>query len=201
MIFKFFPTTIYREDNLISNFEINRDLVKKRISNLASIWGMAYSETLNVPSLHTTNPRLHTYPETKDICEAILDHANKFIDELGYKCKLEIQTMWANVSEEGHYIYPHIHPGSLISGAYYLSAPEGSKITFESGDKFFFMPTAPTELSCNETSFECKPNRLLLFRSDVSHYTTRQLPGEKIVISFNLNPINENRPSNGSVNS
>jgi uncharacterized protein (TIGR02466 family) len=189
MILKFFPKTIYLEDNLLSNFEENRGVIKKKIADAARVWGMSSSETLNAPSLHTTNPRLHKYAEFKGLSDAIIYHANRYVDELGYKCKLEIQTMWANVSEEGHYIYPHTHPGSLISGAYYLSAPEGSKITFESGDKFFFVPTVSTELTCNETSLECKPNRLLLFRSDLSHYTTKQLPGVKMVISFNLNPV------------
>lgn len=185
MIYKFFPKTIYLKDDI----NTNNESIKTRILDLMRVWGSVRSDTLNAPSLHKTNPRLHTYPETKELCEEILKHAQIFADELGYKFKLEIQTMWANVSEEGHYIYPHTHPGSLFSGAYYISAPKGSMITFESGDRFFYTPTVNTEFTCNETSFECKPNRLLIFRSDFSHYTTKQLPGEKIVISFNLNPV------------
>jgi len=188
MIHTVFPKSVYLKDDLIPNFENKKDGLREVILRKGEEWGWAHSDTLNAPSLHRTNPNLHLIPEMRELSEHILRHAENFSQKMGYNFKLKLVSMWANVSQEGHYVYPHTHPGSLFSGAYYISSPPGSKITFESGDKFFFMPQSNSHLTCNETYWDCKPNRLLIFRSDFSHYTTKQLPGEKIVVSFNILP-------------
>lgn len=189
MIHTVFPKSFYLKDDLITNFETKKNNMREVILQRGDEWGWAHSDTLNAPSLHKTNPSLHTVPEFKELCDAIIKHAEIYSVKMGYNLKLKLTSMWANLSQEGHYVYPHTHPGSIFSGAYYITAPPSSTITFESGDKFFFTPSSNNPLTSNEIYLECKPNRLIIFRSDFSHYTTKQLPGEKLVISFNLLPV------------
>ena len=47
-------------------------------------------------------------------------------------------------------------------------------------------------ISYSEYRLECKPGRLLLFKSSLEHGTPKQKNGEKIVVSFNINIWGEN---------
>lgn len=45
---------------------------------------------------------------------------------------LELDAIWVNILGEGGHHTGHIHPGSVISGTYYVSVPEGAgKLKFE----------------------------------------------------------------------
>lgn len=47
-------------------------------------------------------------------------------------CTLELDAIWVNVLGEGGHHSGHIHPGSVISGTYYVRLPEGAgRIRFE----------------------------------------------------------------------
>ena len=46
--------------------------------------------------------------------------------------KLELDAIWVNILGEGGHHSGHIHPGSVISGTYYVCVPEGSgRLKFE----------------------------------------------------------------------
>ena len=88
---------------------------------------------------------------------------------------------------ENDFNFPHCHPDGLISGAYYITAPSNSTITFFNNITSM-LTSADTlnELSYDTCSYDCIENRLILFKSDFIHGNLRQGPGEKIVVSFNI---------------
>jgi hypothetical protein len=71
---------------------------------------------------------------------------------------------WFNISQSGNKLKAHKHEESIISGAFYIS---GS-----------------TPLIFPDTSIQPYPGLLVLFSSDLVHYTEEETE-ERIIISFN----------------
>jgi uncharacterized protein (TIGR02466 family) len=147
---------------------------------------------LSVDSTHASGDKLHTDPEFKDLVDVIFKNAEIFLKELGYSeefiKRIKIGNMWANVSGPGDFLYPHIHPNSLLSGAFYVKKAEDSKIKFFSDILTSMIPEPSTinQLNYKFCEYTCDPGRLLIFKSDFLHGTGKQSEGEKIVISFNI---------------
>lgn len=78
--------------------------------------------------------------------------------------KLKLINSWFNISQPGNKLKAHNHGESVISGAFYVS---GS-----------------TPLIFPETSIKPKPGLLVIFSSDLVHYTEEEQE-ERIIISFN----------------
>jgi len=145
---------------------------------------------LSVNSTHPTNNTLHLDPIFKPLVSMIYSTAREFMQEIGYYQflnSLKINSMWTNVSQEGDFLYPHIHGSSLLSGVYYIKAPIDSKIKFFNNITDMVHPASnPTPFTQSYCEYECDPGRLIMFRSDFLHGTGKQSAGEKIVISFNM---------------
>lgn len=77
---------------------------------------------------------------------------------------LKFINSWFNISQSGNKLKAHKHEESVISGAFYIS---GS-----------------TPLIFPDTSIQPYPGLLVLFSSDLVHYTEKETE-ERIVISFN----------------
>ena len=75
-----------------------------------------------------------------------------------------------------------------MSGAYYVKTIEENSITFyDQINPSFEPPKYNNPLNWSTTNYACVPARLLMFRSNFIHGTSRQEgEGEKIVISFNI---------------
>jgi uncharacterized protein (TIGR02466 family) len=62
--------------------------------------------------------------------------------------KLELDALWVNILGEGGHHSGHIHPGSVISGTYYVCVPEGAgRLKFE--DPRLAMMMAAPQLADN----------------------------------------------------
>ena len=148
------------------------------------------NSVLNVNSTHTTNSNLHLDPIFNPLVSVIYSTAKEFMVEIGYHQflnSIKINSMWTNVSQQGDFLYPHIHGSSLISGAYYVKAPVDSKIKFFNNITDMVPPaSSPTPFTQSYCEYDCTPGRLIMFRSDFLHGTGKQPDGEKIVISFNI---------------
>jgi len=79
---------------------------------------------------------------------------------------LKIINSWFNISEAGNKLKPHKHEESIISGAFYISGK--------------------TPLIFPNTKINPKSGLLIIFSSDLVHYTEEETE-ERIVISFNTN--------------
>jgi len=124
-----------------------------------------------------------------DLKKFIKSNIEFFIKQLGFFNfkTIEILNMWHNISKPGDSLFPHIHKGSLISGAFYVKG-SGNHITFHNKELFndlFPSTEKENKLHYDYCKFECKPGRLILFKSNTLHSTEKQKQEEKIVISFN----------------
>lgn len=187
-IHTWFPQSVYQIDDLLKDGLAD---LEAAVRDQAEKSGMIINDQLAVPSTHRTNNQLHTLAAFQDIAWTVMDHAAVFLRELGYidefidNCR--IANMWANISGPGHYIFPHVHSNSVLSGAYYVKKSPGAKLRFYSNlTSMVAKPQIYNMLNYEYCDYDCEPGRLLLFRSDFLHGTQAQTEGEKIVISFNI---------------
>ena len=108
----------------------------------------------------------------------------------GYRPALD--GIWVNVMETGATHAPHFHPHSIVSGTYYVTAPQGSGgIAFED-PRFGLMMAAPPRKAAgpasqqNFVSVKPAPGLLLLWESWLRHgVEPNRAAASRISISFN----------------
>ncbi len=123
---------------------------------------------------------------TKDI----LLHSNNYLKILGYSETAKMLNMWTNVSKKGDYLFPHNHPDSLLSGAFYVSSTNENDV-IEFFDNINSMVKPAPEKTSNIFNFQtcihqCTQGKLIIFKSDFLHGCPALQGDEKIVISFNI---------------
>jgi uncharacterized protein (TIGR02466 family) len=186
-IHTWFPRAIFLADNVMQSKLLEYE---EKIREIVVTTGTQGNDFLAVHSTHKTSPDLHKHPFFQDLVTEIIHHASGFVARLGYSSKyfenLQIDTMWTNISYEGSYIFPHIHPASFISGVYYVKKFPDSKISFFKDYSMLPTPEVFNDLSYEYCMYDCDPGRLLMWKSDFLHGTGRQPEGEKIAISFNI---------------
>ena len=112
--------------------------------------------------------------------------------------KLKVANIWANVNGPGAMNYPHIHPGSVLSGVYYVTLPENSGnlrlinpnlfnfVSLESIGGVETFTEGPCLFTTEHTLHKSQSGGLLIFPSHLSHYVLPNLSKQKrISISFN----------------
>ena len=183
-----FPKSIYLVDGLLID---QLPAFEARIKDIINSSTTRRNGMLNVDSTHKVNEQLHEDLVFKDLVTALYNNSSSFLTELGYSqefiANLKIGNMWANVSREGDFLFPHVHPSSIISGAFYVKKATGSRIKFFNElSNMFPKPQHNSPLNYDHCEYDCEPGRLIMFRSDFLHSTDRQQSGEKIVVSFNI---------------
>lgn len=185
MIHTWFPKSVLVEDNIclenLSSFE-------RKIKELFEQKGKYRGGMQHVDTLHPVYPHLHTHNEFKPLIDVIHSQGRFFLQQLGYTtAEFYISSMWSNISYKGDYLFPHIHAGNILSGAFYVKSDPKNKIKFFNlPDDMFPLPQQFNELNYKFCEYECLPGRLLMFKSDFMHGTESQITDEKIVISFNI---------------
>ena len=113
-----------------------------------------------------------------------------------------IDNMWLNINEKHHYNDWHVHPGSALSGVFYIKhdgSKENGEILFKrSNGTYFSLSHWPGGLikTLNEVTAEViniKPrqNMLLIFPAWLEHKVEMNLKDDnRISLSFNSGPIN-----------
>jgi uncharacterized protein (TIGR02466 family) len=180
-----FPKSIY----VVEKFnEKNIKTYEKNIKKLKS--NKKRNNYIQVDSSHQIDS-LHDKEIFKDLFKDIKFHVDAYLKKLGYDEKIinniYFNESWYNISKPGDYLIKHIHPNSIISGAYYLKSNKDDFITFFDNDSMVLGPNNYNELSYEYCSYECTQGKLLLFKSNINHSTNKQIGKEKIVISFNVN--------------
>ena len=190
-IFSIFPKHVYVRDNVCL---AHLDKFKDKILEIADAKNtVTRNRFLNVDSTHYVTQQLHQDEVFLPLVAEIKNSVLEFGETLGYgidRCFLmEIDSMWANISDENDYNWPHIHQGSILSGAFYIENQ------IESNSLTFFDNYSSIEYPINNTlgenfdrqSFSCRKGRLIMFKSDLPHGNTPQVgQGKKITISFNM---------------
>ena len=123
-----------------------------------------------------------------DFRQQIQDCVDHYASE--YKLKqCFIKNSWMNRVGKGGSVRAHRHEGSVISGAFYPVADEGScPLVFKSPISMYRMSEILlTEdlYNCYNQEIPCEQGQLILFPSWLEHYTDDNKTDNRITISFN----------------
>ncbi|HEX2761190.1 MAG TPA: TIGR02466 family protein, partial [Rhizomicrobium sp.] len=127
----------------------------------------------------------------RDIARHVALFAREAQFDLGGR-KLKLDSLWVNVMDRNAIHAPHIHPHSVISGTYYVTAPEGAgAIRFEDPRLGLMMAAPPRKKNArpeNRSFFSIapRPGTLLLWESWLRHgVDPNGAKRPRISISFN----------------
>ena len=125
----------------------------------------------------------------------IARHVAGFARELQFEMggrRCELDSLWLNVMNKGAIHAPHIHPHSVISGTYYVTAPEGAgAIRFEDPRLAMMMAAPPRRKTARPENrpfvdVTPRPGLLLLWESWLRHgVETSRARQPRISVSFN----------------
>ena len=132
-------------------------------------------------------------PYLGGIVNSIVQATDEFRSSLKMK-PLIVTSIWININGKGGYNSRHCHPGSIISGAFYIKVPEDSESPFillksrESTDYGFgeaFEDPNSVE-NVNTILIPSEEGKLILFPSYLEHEVPpNQSNDHRISISFN----------------
>tara|TARA_R110000822_G_scaffold304049_1_gene429036 strand:+ start:153 stop:761 length:609 start_codon:yes stop_codon:yes gene_type:complete len=187
-IHTFCPKSIYYNEKYdVKNIEKYRS----NIINISKNKKLYRGQLINIDTSHNTDYYLNKDLIFKDLLASILKECVVYLKRLEYDQdfldKLFIESAWFNLGKKGDSLIKHIHPGSFLSGAYYVSCDKEDKIIFYGDDDMILPPNIFNELSSKYITYQCIPGSLLLFKSNLNHGTNPQKSNEKITISFNIN--------------
>jgi uncharacterized protein (TIGR02466 family) len=188
---QWFPKPIY----LLDNFLVDE---VEQIDTWLSEMFMFNSEFKRTPELNvnSTHNQINLEQEKffAGFVKELTIEAKKFATVLGYDLSqqvLKLENMWSNLSLTGDYLFPHNHPGSFISGAYYVDCGDRDVIKFYDNPQNMISPAPfPNSYSFEDVSYKCIPARLIMFKSDFMHGCPALVGERKIVISFNFGLTN-----------
>ena len=149
----------------------------------------------SAPSTYGTGQTLLNNPLLGDFKRTLMGHINEWANTLGIP-QLEITNSWANQLQPGHRVEYHRHPRSVVSGAFYLSAPPLSTdlvfrnplMPFKQMESYVWEFDGGTTDFLNEIdhTIACEENLLILFPSWLEHGTSHDNQAkDRITVSFN----------------
>lgn len=182
----FFPKTFYFRDDLISE------------AGNASLVAAAHALRQEFPqssrgNLYTTYGSVANVLERDDFAvlrEALREEIVGYLQQIetreGANCG--ITDAWVSISAPGNYERMHTHPGSYVSGVYYLQTPDGcGRLTFENMEDNLWYSARSRRENQNAISYEPRARRLVMFNSQVPHHVGQNLSdSERIALSFNV---------------
>ncbi|WP_395830305.1 TIGR02466 family protein [Elstera sp.] len=193
-----FVTRLYRAE-LLDKPGLNEELLATCLAAAADDEaGQDWSEENGYPgytSYASLNDLGWRFPAVKTLIKQLDKHAKSFAKllewDLGER-KLVLDSLWINVLEPGGFHSGHIHPGSVISGTYYVSVPDGAgAITFEDPrlPRMMAAPPKKKKAARDQQAFVSvapTPGSLLLWESWMHHAVPlNRADAERISISFN----------------
>lgn len=139
-------------------------------------------------SSYSTETRILNDPKIAGLRSRIQSSVDQYVEYIGV-APVDIGVSWFNVLKSGHRVRAHRHEISVISGAFYVEAEEGSVgLTFNS-------PLAPlrmyefvqniSETNTNFWTVPCKSGSLYLFPSWLEHSTEPNETDSRMTVSFN----------------
>jgi uncharacterized protein (TIGR02466 family) len=196
-----FPTFIYDAPLMKRGAAaFNEELLREaHIFRKEDVAGRAWSKE-NYPGGYTSYAslnKLHRVSSTFTELERRLDaHVRAFTRRLDHELPpgktLDMTDCWLNIMPRRVSHGLHLHPTSVISGTYYVRAPEGcSGLKFEDPRLSKFMAAPPRRERCRPENrafvrYEAQAGRVLLFESWLRHeVVANPTTEERVSISFN----------------
>ena len=115
------------------------------------------------------------------------NHIQSILDEFKEFKKFEFDNWWLNINEKGDYNNHHVHPGSDLSGIWYITNNEGL-LGFEDPHVMTRDKVINKVFGSNNCfSIKCFAGDLVLFPSDLPHFVEEHtLDTPRISVSFNM---------------
>lgn len=195
-----FPTLIYRAPlqrpgGRAFNMELLRECRQLRAFDRA---GRDWSRR-NYPGGYTSYgslDRLHEFSSTFGELRHKLDrHVRAYARALQWDLRDRALTMtdcWVNIMPRQCAHGLHLHPLSVVSGAYYVRTPRGcSGLKFEDPRLSRFMAAPPRQADCppalrHHVVFPARAGQVILFESWLRHEVAASpVDGERVSVSFN----------------
>ncbi len=198
MIDNWFPTTIwYTDNNLVDDLDELKSRCFQIIAEISQDKHPFSESSLKTSFWHLKYGHIHLLPEFENLTSVILNQAVSFLNILGFpgiiEQELKFTNMWINLIEKNDYHAQHIHNSignSLISGVFYVDAPNNATLDFTSPYVDSYSPVKPiidNDLNYSVVKYSCLPGRIVMFRSNVYHgYDSHGQEKNKISIPFNL---------------
>jgi len=136
--------------------------------------------------------------ELQPFIEELKNNIMSYINQCGFKTdlKYKLDNIWININGYKDHNKPHIHPGCLFSGVYYLKTPEncGNIVFKHSADslqydwkKDLLREVIPN--NCNEWFLPVQKGKMFIFPSWLYHYVLPNLnkKEDRISLAFNIN--------------
>jgi uncharacterized protein (TIGR02466 family) len=195
-----FPTQIYRARPLGDRAQrLNHDLERACTSIAAEDRaGQSWSRDhgyKGYTSYASLNDLAWRDPVVAELVAQLDIHVARFARSLDFdlgRRKLKLDSLWVNILAPGGMHAGHIHPGSVISGTYYVAVPAGAPgLKFEDPRLHQMMaapPRRPTASKRNRNFVEIspKPGTILLWESWLRHEVpSSRAKANRISISFN----------------
>jgi uncharacterized protein (TIGR02466 family) len=161
-----FVNSIYEIDNLGANLGILRSYVDNLKSNI-SVWS-----NRSTGGKQTFNQT--TFPfELSELVSKIDPIAREIIMSWGIAEPIYLARYWFNLDVNNTSGISHCHYGSLLSGVFYITVPQGSgEIVFERPDAqehYFKVGNTANPYTYQYYPIPPKENKLLLFPSFIKH--------------------------------
>lgn len=133
--------------------------------------------------------------------EQLFSDMEVFVNDVCYRytgTKLKFGNFWININGHHDYNLLHDHQKSVLSGVYYVDAPEenmGDLVLHRGDNAEFFLTSDIQREQTNANAFNCvkqaKSSTFYLFPSWTKHHVERnESYKERISIAFNFVPIN-----------
>jgi uncharacterized protein (TIGR02466 family) len=126
-------------------------------------------------------------PAFAELARLLARHAAAFAEECAFELprKPRLDSLWVNLLKDGGRHSGHIHPHSMLSGAFYVEAPPGSGAIGFEDPRLPLMMAAPTRPD-TFVEIEPRPGLLLMWESWLRHEVRAGGKGERLSISFNF---------------
>jgi len=141
-------------------------------------------------SSYNSNTPVITNDSIKDVKNIIMMQVRQLEKALAIY-PLEFTNSWINIMPKESTIGSHLHPYSVISGAFYLNAGEGAgEFVIENPlyhSQMMMQSQGKSEYTKVFQSIEAKTGRLILFPSYLKHHVKGNNYEGRTVMSFNTN--------------
>jgi len=138
--------------------------------------------------------------EFKTLKQSLIQVSKAALDDYGIDPEDRVFSFagWANVHDRGGYNTSHVHPGSWLSGCFYIKTPEGAgRIFFEDPRQALRMEHVPLKKDLPKDPLRArgrfyvspKPGRLVMFPSWFEHGVESADCEERISLAFNITPV------------
>lgn len=193
-VHSFFPVAV-QSTTIDGAGQMNREIVKELVKVRGTVPNsLPEGWSCNLYTTISSGDNLLARPALKQLQQHIFTEAANFANVYALDIEhhpLRITDCWVNVYGQGDAQEAHIHQNSVISGIYYVAAPEGcGELLFHSplSDVMLNPPThETTDINTPMIAYRPVAGEMLLFRSWLRH-SVKPTRGkeERISIAFNL---------------